>query len=155
MKDFISLRQELHATPEASGAERQTAARLMRLWGYALAEGVGGYGVVGVLQKGRGTRSLGLRADIDALPILEASGLAFASQSPGLMQACGHTAILLAAAHRLADLPFDGRLVLIFQPAEEIGAGAKAMIADGLFTRFPVDETYGLHSWPRGNGAFS
>lgn len=152
---FLALRRDLHRNPELSGSERRTAgiiAGLLRDWGYEVTTGIGGHGVVGRLSSGEGTRSIGLRADFDALPIEEATGLDHASQVPGVMHACGHdghTAILLAAAHHLAKTrAFDGTVVLIFQPAEEIGAGAKAMIAEGLFTRFPVDAVFALHNWP-------
>ncbi len=153
--EFVALRQDLHRHPELSREEHRTAgivAGLLRGWGYAVTAGVGGTGVVASLQEGNGTRSLALRADMDALPIVEATELPFASVAKGVMHACGHdghTAILLAAAKHLAETrAFNGRLVLIFQPAEEIGAGARAMIADGLFKRFPVDAVFGLHNWP-------
>ncbi|MBL4926646.1 M20 aminoacylase family protein [Fuscibacter oryzae] len=153
--EFIALRHDLHRHPELSREEHRTAgiiAGLLGGWGYEVTAGVGGTGVVATLQAGSGTRSIGLRADMDALPIFEATGLPFSSVAKGVMHACGHdghTAILLAAAKHLAETrAFDGRVTLIFQPAEEIGAGARAMIADGLFTRFPVDAVFGLHNWP-------
>jgi hippurate hydrolase len=111
-----------------------------------------GTGLVGTLRRGSGGRRLGIRADMDALPIDEATGLPYASRHEGAMHACGHdghTAILLAAAKAVADnVEFSGALHLIFQPAEEIGAGARRMIADGLFERFPCDAVFGLHNWP-------
>jgi hippurate hydrolase len=114
--------------------------------------GVGGTGLVASLQRGEGARSLGLRADMDALPILEETGLPHASRVKGAMHACGHdghTAILLAAARYLAESGrFSGTLNLIFQPAEEIGQGARRMLGDGLFERFPCDAVFGLHNWP-------
>ena len=152
---FVALRQDLHRHPELSRQEFRTAgivAGLLRGWGYEVTEGVGGTGVVATLKAGKGARALGLRADMDALPIAEATGLPYASVAAGVMHACGHdghTAILLAAAEYLARTRrFDGRLVLIFQPAEEIGHGAQAMLRDGLFDRFAVDAVFGLHNWP-------
>jgi hippurate hydrolase len=151
----IALRHELHQYPELAFEEHRTSARIAGLlddWGYTVTTGVGGTGVVASLRRGNGQRRLGLRADFDALPIHEDSGLSYASRTPGLMHACGHdghTTILLAAAHYLAHHGrFDGSLQLIFQPAEEVGRGATAMIDDGLFERFPVDAIYGLHNWP-------
>lgn len=153
--EAIAIRHDLHRHPELAFDEHRTSARvaeLLRHWGYAVTTGVGGTGVVGTLQRGTGTRRLGLRADMDALPIGEASGLAYASQNEGLMHACGHdghTAILLSAAHYLAHHGrFSGTVHLVFQPAEETGSGASRMIDDGLFERFPVDAIYGLHNWP-------
>lgn len=153
--DAIAIRHDLHQHPELAFEEHRTSARvaeLLQQWGYQVTTGLGGTGVVGTLQRGQGTRRLGLRADIDALPIHEDSGLAYASQRDGLMHACGHdghTAILLSAAHYLARHGrFEGTLQLVFQPAEETGSGATKMIDDGLFERFPVDAIYGLHNWP-------
>ncbi|WP_206241431.1 M20 aminoacylase family protein [Novosphingobium terrae] len=155
LDDAIAIRHDLHHHPELSRQEHRTAALVadrLRDWGYAVTTGIGGNGVVGTLRRGDGERALGIRADMDALPITEASQLDFASSAPGVMHACGHdghTAILLAAARYLAEkVDFSGTLHLIFQPAEEIGQGAKAMIEDGLFERFPVDAVYGLHNWP-------
>lgn len=152
---FITLRRDLHRHPELAFQETRTSAKVAALltsWGYEVTTGIGGTGVVGVLTRGSGERSLGLRADMDALPIGERTDLAYASDHAGTMHACGHdghTAILLAAAHQLArEGRFSGRLNVIFQPAEEIGAGASAMIADGLFERFPCDAVFGLHNWP-------
>ncbi|WP_343613170.1 M20 aminoacylase family protein [Novosphingobium sp.] len=153
--DAIAIRHDLHHHPELSRQEHRTAALVadrLREWGYEVTTGIGGNGVVGTLRRGNGQRALGIRADMDALPIAEASQLDFASSAPGVMHACGHdghTAILLATARYLAENgDFSGTLHLIFQPAEEIGQGAKAMIDDGLFERFPVDAVYGLHNWP-------
>jgi hippurate hydrolase len=152
--DFIDLRHRLHAAPELSGKEFGTSALVAELlagWGYEVATGIGGTGVVATLRQGAGERSIGLRADMDALPIAEATGLPYASANPGVMHACGHdghTTILLAAARELAQKRnFSGTVRLIFQPAEEIG-GAVQMIEDGLFERFPVDAVFGLHNWP-------
>ncbi len=153
--EAIALRQDLHRHPELAWNEHRTSTRVAELldeWGYDVTTGVGGTGVVGTLRRGSGDKSLGLRADMDALPIGEASELEFASEAPGVMHACGHdghTAILLAAARYLAEAgDFSGTLHLIFQPAEEVGQGARAMIADGLFDRFPCDMVFGLHNWP-------
>jgi hippurate hydrolase len=152
---FVALRRDLHRQPELAFAEHDTAARIAGLlaqWGYQVETGIAGTGVVGTLQRGTGRRALGLRADMDALPILERSGVPHASRRPGAMHACGHdghVAILLAAAHDMAlHGAFDGRLHLIFQPAEEVGGGARRMIADGLFNRFPCDAVFALHNWP-------
>ncbi len=151
----IALRHDFHRHPELAFEEHRTSARIAGLlsdWGFDVATGVGGTGVVATLRRGSGTRRLGLRADFDALPITEDSGLAYASQSHGLMHACGHdghTTILLAAAQYLARHGrFDGTVHLVFQPAEEIGRGATRMLDDGLFERFPVDAIFGLHNWP-------
>jgi hippurate hydrolase len=152
--DFIDLRHRLHAAPELSSEEFATSALVAELlagWGYEVATGVGGTGVVATLRNGVGERSIGLRADMDALPIAEATGLPYASGKAGVMHACGHdghTTILLAAAKHLAETRnFSGTVRLIFQPAEEIG-GAVQMLADGLFERFPVNAVFGLHNWP-------
>jgi hippurate hydrolase len=153
--EAIALRHDFHQHPELSFNEHQTSAKVaaqLRDWGYEVTTDVGGNGVVGVLKKGDGLKTLGIRADIDALPIHEDSGLEFHSHAPGVMHACGHdghTAILLTAARYLAEHgQFSGTLNLIFQPAEEVGAGARKMIAEGLFDRFPCDAIYGLHNWP-------
>ncbi|MDD2547313.1 MAG: amidohydrolase, partial [Burkholderiaceae bacterium] len=152
---FIALRRDIHQHPELSFQEHRTSALVaqhLREGGYEVFTGIAGTGVVGRLQRGTGRKTLGLRADLDALPIQEATGLPYASQNAGVMHACGHdghTAILLAAARFLAEEgDFDGTLHLIFQPAEELGAGAKKMIGEGLFERFPCDAVYGLHNWP-------
>lgn len=152
--EFIALRRDIHQHPELSFKEHRTSALVAeRLagWGYEVTTGLAGTGVVGTLRRGPG-RSLGIRADMDALPIHEATGLPYASVNAGVMHACGHdghTAILLAAARFLAEAgAFRGTLHLIFQPAEELGAGAKKMIDEGLFTRFPCDAVFGLHNWP-------
>jgi hippurate hydrolase len=153
--EFISLRRDIHRHPELAFEEHRTAALVadkLEGWGYAVERGIGGTGVVGTLVRGRGSRRLGLRADMDALPITEASGAAWSSAHAGVMHACGHdghTAMLLAAARHLADQgAFDGTLQLIFQPAEEGGGGALRMMQDGLFDRFPCDAVFAMHNMP-------
>ncbi|MFO1339083.1 MAG: M20 aminoacylase family protein [Burkholderiaceae bacterium] len=153
--EFISLRRDIHRHPELAFEEHRTAALVadkLEAWGYAVERGVGGTGVVGTLVRGSGARRLGLRADMDALPVTEANGLPWASTRPGLMHACGHdghTAMLLAAARHLAEQGrFDGTLTLIFQPAEEGGGGALRMMADGLFERHPCDAVFAMHNMP-------
>ena len=153
--EFVALRRKLHSEPELAYHEKKTSALVaerLRSGGYDVSETIGGTGVVGTLRNGLGEKSIGIRADMDALPIVEATGLPYASTTPGVMHACGHdghTAILLAAARHLAETrEFSGTLRVIFQPAEEGGAGAKAMVSDGLFKRFPVDAVFGLHNWP-------
>jgi hippurate hydrolase len=155
--ELIETRRHLHARPELSFEEHETAAyvadRLER-WGYEVTRNVGGLGVVGRLRRGAGGRSIAIRADMDALPIMEATGLPYASTSAGKMHACGHdghTTMLLGAAEYLARTRhFSGTVNLIFQPAEEAGkgSGAQAMIEDGLFDRFPCDAIFGLHNHP-------
>jgi hippurate hydrolase len=152
---MIEVRHHIHQHPELAYEEHATAdlvaARLTE-WGYAVHRGLGGTGVVGQLRHGSGTKSIGLRADMDALPIVEATGLPYASRHHGKMHACGHdghTATLLAAAQHLAQTRrFDGTLNLIFQPAEEGGAGAKRMVEQGLFELFPCDAIFALHNAP-------
>jgi hippurate hydrolase len=153
--EFISLRRDIHQHPELAFEEHRTAALVadkLAGWGYTVNTGIGGTGVVGTLVRGTGGRRLGIRADMDALPIDEASGTPWASQHSGVMHACGHdghTAMLLAAARHLAEQGrFDGTLHLIFQPAEEGGGGALRMMADGLFERFPCDAVFAMHNMP-------
>ncbi|UUZ78088.1 M20 family metallopeptidase [Polaromonas sp. P1(28)-13] len=154
-KDMVALRHQIHALPELAYEEFATsdlvASRLTE-WGYTVHRGLGGTGVVGTLQRGQSRRAIGLRADMDALPIHETTGLPYASTLPGKMHACGHdghTAILLAAArHLAAEGQFDGTLHLIFQPAEEGLGGGKKMIEDGLFKLFPCDGIFALHNIP-------
>ncbi len=153
--EFISLRRDIHRHPELAFEEHRTAALVadkLASWGYAVETGIGGTGVVGTLVRGTGTKRLGIRADMDALPIDEASGAVWASTKRGVMHACGHdghTAMLLAAARHLAEHGrFDGTLHLIFQPAEEGGGGALRMMADGLFERFPCDAVFAMHNMP-------
>ena len=152
----VAWRRDFHAHPELSFSEHRTGARvaeLLRGFGCdAVETGWSGTGVVAVIN-GRGPgRRIGLRADMDALPIAEASGVAFASTVPGVMHACGHdghTAMLLAAAKYLAgSRNFAGQAVLIFQPGEEAGGGARAMLAEGVLARYPLDEVYALHNMP-------
>jgi len=153
--EFIALRRDIHTHPELAFKETRTSALVadyLNQWGYDVTTGVGGSGVVGTLKRGNSNKTIGIRADMDALPIVEATGLDYASSNSGVMHACGHdghTTVLLAAARYLAQSGrFSGTVHLIFQPAEEIGAGARRMIEDGLFERFPCDAVYGLHNWP-------
>jgi hippurate hydrolase len=153
--EFISLRRDIHRHPELAFNEHRTAALVAEKlagWGYTVATGIGGTGVVGTLVRGKGGKRLGIRADMDALPIDETTGAAWASVNRGVMHACGHdghTAMLLAAARHLAEQGrFDGTLHLIFQPAEEGGGGALRMMADGLFERFPCDAVFAMHNMP-------
>ncbi|MDR6869791.1 hippurate hydrolase [Bosea sp. BE125] len=148
-------RHRLHTHPELSEHESATAAFVQeRLaeFGIPFVAGVGGNGVVATLSRPGSNRTVGLRADMDALPITEANDLAYASASPGLMHACGHdghTVALLGTAASLAkDESWKGQIQFIFQPAEENGVGAKAMIADGLFERFPMERVFAFHNWP-------
>lgn len=152
--ELVNWRRHLHAHPELAFQERQTAAFVaekLRDFGLEVHEGVGRTGVVGVLRHGNGPM-VGLRADMDALPITEATGLPYASKNPGVMHACGHdghTTMLLGAAKILAKAPpQNGTVVFIFQPAEENEGGGKVMVDDGLFRDFPADAVYGLHNWP-------
>ncbi|HMV65484.1 MAG TPA: M20 aminoacylase family protein [Myxococcota bacterium] len=152
---WAELRRDLHAHPELRFAEHRTSDRVaeaLGAMGIEVHRGLGGTGVVGVLRAGTSPRAIALRADMDALPMTEHNGFAHASRHPGRMHACGHdghTAMLLAAAERLAQRrDVDGTVVFVFQPAEEGGAGARAMMQDGLFDRFPVDAIYGMHNWP-------
>jgi hippurate hydrolase len=153
--EMVALRQQIHANPELGFQEHQTselvATQLVR-WGYEVHRGVGGTGVVGTLHNGDGRKRVGLRADMDALPITELTGLPYASRKPGLMHACGHdghTATLLAAARVLGlTRAFNGTLNLIFQPAEEGLGGAQKMLDDGLFERFPCDALFAFHNAP-------
>jgi len=154
-RDMIAWRHHLHAIPETGFQERQTAefvAGTLASLGLEVARGIGGTGLVGTLRLGGGPRRLGFRADMDALALQEAGDRPHGSRHPGCMHACGHDghmAMLLGAASLLAQSQdLDGTIHFVFQPAEEHGRGAKAMIADGLFTRFPMDEIYGVHSMP-------
>lgn len=153
--DMREVRHDLHRHPELAYGESRTAAvvaRLLREWGIEVHEGIGKTGVVGVIAGGSGGKAIGLRADMDALPIQETSGAPYASVNAGVAHSCGHdghTAMLLCAARYLAETRrFNGRVHLLFQPAEEGLAGARAMIEDGLFSRFPCAEVYALHNWP-------
>ena len=152
---YTALRRDIHQHPEIGFEEFRTSALVaqrLQDWGYTVTRGLGGTGVVGQLQRGSSARRLGLRADMDALPIVETTGLPHASCHAGLMHACGHdghTAMLLAAAeHIAAHGQFDGTLNLIFQPAEESLGGARKMMEDGLFERFPCDAIFAMHNMP-------
>ena len=157
--EFIQLRRDIHRHPELAFEEHRTSelvAAKLESWGYAVHRGLGGTGVVGTLRRGQSNRSLGIRADMDALPIQEATGVEWASSKPDLMHACGHdghTAMLLAAAKAIAqddskDASFEGTLNLIFQPAEEGGGGAVRMMEDGLFEQHPCDAVFAMHNMP-------
>jgi amidohydrolase len=154
-QEMRAVRHDIHRHPELGFNERRTAALVaerLREWGATVHERIGKTGLVGVLSAGTSDRAIGLRADMDALPIHETSGAPHASTHQGISHSCGHdghTAMLLCAARYLAQTRrFNGRVHLIFQPAEEGQAGAQAMIDDGLFERFPCDEIYALHNWP-------
>ncbi len=155
--ELRATRHQLHRNPELSFREAATAelvATRLASWGWTVTRNVGGFGVVGTLQSGDGERAIAIRADMDALPIVEESGKPWASCVPGVMHACGHdghTTMLLGAAKQLARTRnFSGTVHLVFQPAEEAGraSGAQQMIADGLFERFPCDAIFGLHNHP-------
>ena len=155
LPEMIGLRHHIHQHPELAFEEHATSdlvAQRLAEWGYEVHRGLGGTGVVGRLRHGSGSRSIGIRADMDALPITEATGLAYASRHHGKMHACGHdghTATLLAAARHIAQTRrFSGTANLIFQPAEEGDGGARRMIEDGLFERFPCDAVFALHNAP-------
>ncbi len=159
MSRFVAIRRDIHAHPELGFEEHRTSemvARLLQEWGIEVHRGIAGTGLVGVLRRGTGTRTIGLRADMDALPLHEANEFAHKSTHAGRMHACGHdghTTMLLAAAWHLSQKgsQFDGTVHFIFQPAEEMGkAGAKKMIQDGLFERFPCDAVFALHNFPVG-----
>ncbi len=150
--DLTALRHEFHQHPELGFQELRTKARvaqILRDLGLEVHEGAG---VVGILRAGSGNRAIGVRADMDALPIHEQSSHNYASQTPGVMHACGHDGhivMLLGAAEQLAkSRDFDGTVVFLFQPNEEHGLGAQAMIADGVLERFPIDEVYAIHNLP-------
>jgi hippurate hydrolase len=152
---IAAIRRDIHAHPELCFEEVRTAdlvAAKLTEWGIPIHRGMGTTGVVGIVQNGSSSRAIGLRADIDALPMQEFNTFAHASQNRGKMHACGHdghTAMLLAAAQHLAkNRNFDGTVYLIFQPAEEGGGGAREMIKDGLFEQFPVEAVFGMHNWP-------
>src|SRR3989440_5381574 len=153
--DLTARRRDLHAHPELGFEEHRTSdivAKQLESLGIEVHRGIGGTGVVGVLREGNGPVSIGLRADMDALPILEANELPYKSTKPGVMHACGHdghTTMLLGAARYLAETRnFNGTVNFIFQPAEEGLGGAQAMLKDELFARFPCDTVFGMHNHP-------
>jgi amidohydrolase len=152
---IAAVRRDLHAHPELCFQEVRTAdvvAAKLTEWGIPIHRGLGTTGVVGIVKNGTSSRAVGLRADMDALPVTELNTFAHASQHHGKMHACGHdghTAMLLAAAQHLAKhRNFDGTVYLIFQPAEEGGGGAREMVKEGLFEQFPMEAVFGMHNWP-------
>ena len=149
------IRREIHSNPELCFEERETAdlvAKKLTEWGIPILRGMGVTGVVGIIKNGTSDRAIGLRADMDALPMQEINTFAHASRNDGKMHACGHdghTAMLLGAAHYLSqNKNFNGTVYVIFQPAEEGGGGAKRMMDDGLFTQCPMEAVFGMHNWP-------
>lgn len=155
MEHLVALRRDLHAHPELGFQEQRTSdivANFLKQLGIEVHRGIGKTGVVGILKKGSSERMIGLRADMDALPMQDQSGTDWQSRLEQVSHACGHdghTVMLLGAAEKLArDVSFDGSVCFIFQPAEEGLAGAKAMIDDGLFSRFPCEAVYAIHNWP-------
>ncbi len=155
LPEMIDVRRRIHQNPELAFEEHATSdlvAGLLTGWGYSVHRGIAGTGLVAQLRVGNGPKAIGIRADMDALPIVETTALAWASRRIGTMHACGHdghTATLLAAAHHLAQSRrFNGTLNLIFQPAEEGAGGGKRMVEEGLFTRFPCDAIFALHNAP-------
>jgi amidohydrolase len=152
---IAAIRRDIHAHPELCFQEVRTAdvvAAKLTEWGIPIHRGMGVTGVVGIIKSGTSDKAIGLRADMDALPMQEHNTFAHTSQHANKMHACGHdghTAMLLAAAQHFAKhRNFDGTVYLIFQPAEEGGGGARVMIEDGLFTQFPMDAVFGMHNWP-------
>ncbi|MEO6920073.1 MAG: M20 aminoacylase family protein [Collimonas sp.] len=155
LDQLIALRRDIHAHPELAYEERRTAelvATTLESWGIAVTRGIGKTGVVATLSNGNSKRAISLRADMDALPMQEENTMPHRSRHDGCMHACGHdghTVMMLAAAcHLQATRQFDGTVNFIFQPAEEGGNGALAMVNDGLFERFPCDAIFGMHNWP-------
>ena len=152
---ITTLRRDIHAHPELCFQEQRTSdliAKALTDWGIPVHRGLGTTGVVGIVKSGTSNRAVGLRADIDALPVTERNQFAHASKYAGKMHACGHdghTAMLLAAAKHLSrQRNFDGTVYLVFQPAEEGGGGAREMIKEGLFEKFPMEAIFGAHNWP-------
>lgn len=154
LQEAVRWRHHLHAHPELGFQETETArfiAERLSEWGYTVRTGYGRTGVIGTLTKGSSRKVLGIRADMDALPILEETGVDHASKTAGVMHACGHdghVTVALAAARELVTETFDGTVHFVFQPAEENEGGARAMVEDGLFRDFPMDAVLGMHNWP-------
>jgi len=158
LADLVAIRRDIHAHPELAFNETRTAdivARELKSYGLEVHRGLAETGVVGILRKGSGSAAIGLRADMDALPLPEKNEFPHRSKHEGQMHACGHdghTTTLLGAARQMAEqrdkLDFDGTVYFIFQPAEESEGGAAVMIEDGLFEKFPMDAVFGLHNWP-------
>lgn len=155
LPELVDIRRRLHQMPETGYEERQTSAfvaDLMEGWGLTVTRGLAATGFVATLDRGSGDRAIGLRADMDGLPIVEETGAVYASRTPGMMHACGHdghTTMLIGAAFRLLhDDDFRGKVHFIFQPAEETAGGAARMIEEGLFERFPCDAVFALHNYP-------
>lgn len=156
LPEMLELRHKIHANPETGFEEAATSAlvaKLLKSWGYNVVTGIAGTGVVATLKLGNGKKQLGLRADMDALPVCEHTGLSYASKNDGKMHACGHdghTSTLLTAARYLAQTKqFSGTLNLIFQPAEEGLGGARRMVEEGIFDKFPCDAIFGYHNVPK------
>lgn len=154
IEEAVKWRHHLHSNPELGFEERETSAfiaGLLSQWGYSVRTGYGKTGIVGTLSRGSSAKGIGIRADIDALPISEQTGLDYASRNPGRMHACGHdghVAMALAAARACSRQDFDGAVHFIFQPAEENEGGGRAMVEDGLFRDFRMDSIYAMHNWP-------
>ncbi len=155
LPELVDIRHKLHEMPEIGLSEVKTSefvAELLQSWGFEVTRGLATTGIVATLKRGNSNRAIGFRADMDALPMQEETGLAYQSKHPGAMHACGHdghTSMLLGAAWALSkDESFNGTVHLIFQPAEENFGGGKLMIEDGLFERFPCERVYALHNWP-------
>lgn len=154
-REIQAIRRIIHASPELAFAEHDTAdlvAKNLTEWGITVVRGMGVTGVIGIIKNGNSSRTIGLRADMDALPMQELNTFAHASKNEGRMHACGHdghTAMLLGAAHYLSrHRNFDGTIYFIFQPAEESGGGAKRMMDEGLFEQYPMQAVFGMHNWP-------
>lgn len=155
IEEVVSWRRHIHQTPELAFEEHETSAfiaRQLTSFGVEVSLGLAGTGLVGTLRRGTSRKCIGLRADMDAIPGTEETGLSYASKIPGKMHGCGHdghVAMLLGAAKSLAATKdLDGTVHFIFQPAEEVEGGGKRMVDEGLFRKFPVDAVYGIHNWP-------